>query len=147
MFKHPVTDVPTGYRILMLRTSKYGGYQESRSGERNSVFTFDPSQAGSVSGSVRFSTGAPASGVRIELLHPLLAELGPVRGMRSTLGIEPGTNLGSTKTAQDGSFLFPHIAPGRYVVSATSPGESDSQSIEVRKGAEVLSQLTIHIGR
>jgi hypothetical protein len=147
MFKDPVTDVPAGHRIVILRTSEYGGYQESRSGERNSVFTFDPSQAGSVSGTVKFSTGAPAGGVRVELLHPLLAELGPVRDMRSTFGMRPGAKPGSTKSAQDGSFRFPRVAPGRYVVSAASSGDSVRRSVEVSKGEETLMQLTIRIGR
>ena len=144
----PMADVPIGHRILVLRTSDYCGYKESKSREGDSLFKFDPSQAGSVSGTVHLPSGDPAEGVRVKLLHPMLAEFGPVRGMASTMGIGPGPLVGATRTAEDGTFRFPRVAPGRYTVRpGPLPSPRVQSSLVVREGATTVVELTASTGK
>ena len=135
-------DVPTGTRILILRTDNYCGYLEDDTGEPDTVFTFDPDKTGSIVGKVLLEAGRPVKGGAVKLWHESLVDLGHYRMVDSGYVFGPSGMVASTDIDEHGSFTFPKVVPGRYVVETGQRGPSFRQTIEVEPGRETNVELT-----
>jgi protocatechuate 3,4-dioxygenase beta subunit len=139
-------DVPTGLRTVMLRTKDYCGWREGKAGSKDDVFEFDPAEAGVLAGTVTGLGDAPTQEASVELQHPSLAAVGMVRGLRSTMGVGPDGIVGYSKIAADGTFQFPHVAPGQYLVrvAASAAWEaSAAQPVTIRRDETTTVSLTV----
>jgi len=81
---------------------------------------------GSVSGSVRDSSGVPQIGAEVQLLHPDL------------------TPISSVYTDSSGHFVIPSVLPGRYAVKAMGAWFLPSLREDVRVRANTVVNLTLN---
>jgi hypothetical protein len=77
---------------------------------------FDMEITGTVSGRLRYDTGAPASGVFVQL------------GPAAELDLSRGPRAAGVVTGDDGAFSFPNLPPGAYVVGVNLYGEPNGLS-------------------
>ena len=103
--------------------------------------TFDTSQVGVVSGRVVRLDGKAAAGVKVVLIPEPIARRPGVKACMD--GSTPPSHCAFARAADDGSFRFPAVAPGKYVVQVPLPdGHEPPEDIEVKAGAQVTLMMT-----
>jgi protocatechuate 3,4-dioxygenase beta subunit len=135
-----IEKVPRGERFVSLsvwqgkvteRGLDYCGYQRQPAGDAESLFAFDPAAGGSLSGTLRRPNGEPVPSESV-VLWP--------EPLESVRGLGPG---GQAVVRPDGTFRFPSVAPGRYLVRLGPPGERQDPLVEVRQGEEAKVELVV----
>ena len=86
-------------------------------GEKDTEVNFVDIQLGFVSGSVKDDTGAPLSGVTVQLVDPVT--MAPV--LIDSDGDGMVDDVATVVTGPDGSYAFPGVPPGDYNIVETDP--------------------------
>jgi hypothetical protein len=134
---------PPGDRILILRGEGYCGYATKKADSGDSRFMIDTGKAGQVAGVLRSADGKPIFGRRIQLLHPELADANLFRRIGGNMGIGPNGVVGYAETGKGGSFRFPKVSPGRYLVRVESTNPPVESVVDVKDGQEAGVELTL----
>ena len=139
----PIARLPDGRRTVLLRTRDYGGYLDAGDRKRHTTVTFDPGISGAIRGKVTRPDGQPAARTAVRLCYLGLVALGQFRVLVGTPGTRRPMDLGECETAADGTFRFPRVGPGRYVVRAGSTRDAPTREITVIPDEETTVELMV----
>jgi protocatechuate 3,4-dioxygenase beta subunit len=86
--------------------------------------------------------GSAAPGARVSLYHEALVDLGYYKGLKQDYWAwGPSGWVARTETDESGSFRFPKVGPGRYIILSGSQLSAKRHLVEVKLGSETTVQL------
>jgi hypothetical protein len=94
------------------------------------------------------SFASPANGSLTGALKGAVADPSGARVVKATVTLQAADGTTSAvQSGADGSYLFPQLAPGTYVISVTAPGLAlaQAQSVTVEAGRTTLQNLALNI--
>jgi hypothetical protein len=125
-----LADLPAGRTVLIAGSENYFGFLPAPRDGEDVELVIDAAQASVVAGRVRRPDGTPAR--RVSLALRAAALLARPDLDRYIANHWPGIGRVATTSQADGSYRFPALAPGKYILELHGPGQPHRQPIEVR---------------
>jgi hypothetical protein len=123
------------------------------------VLELPPEAQGRIPVGVQFTNGVGLStfaAATIEIVNPAALSMAKVQGSvlegpRPQAGLdvllkdEKGTEIGRTKTGDDGTFAFEQVAPGKYTVASSKPAALRKAEAKVTVEAGKIATCALHL--